>query len=424
MPDVIVTGYAAIAPAAMDAAALHARILGGQSCLRSHPRFEALGFPNSAAGFIDAAQWRRIDAALPAGSDPALGPRSRLALVLAHAALADAGLDPSTLADARCTLNLGANKFCAGLDDFDHAVSALQTDGRIGMDALLATPGPAESHPYRVDEPALALARALGLAQAPQVHSDACAAGSIAIGSGYRAILEGRADIALCGAVELLANELPYFMFHSLGALCDRAELAPHAQSRPFTRDRAGLVLGEGAALLVLESPAHARRRGARLRGRVLGFDNRAEAQKITASDPAGEKYAECMAAALADADLDLDAVDHVNAHGTSTRLNDACEAAALGRLFGPRLARISLTANKSALGHSLAAGGALEAVLSLVAMERGEVLPTLNCSAADLEYPTLGLSDQPRRQSIRHALSNSFGFGGQNSCLVLGRAA
>ncbi len=423
MSEVLVTGLAAIAPCAMTAHALHNHILDGHSCLRSHEGFRLLGFPNPVAGYIDEGQWQLI----AAGMRPDLatsGRRSRLAMALVDAALSDAGLPVSGLSEARTVFHLGSNKFCADLDAFDHVADALDSDGKVDLDQLIKTDRGGESALYRTDEPGLVVARVLGLANAPAIHSDACAAGTVSIGSAYRAIAEGRADIAICGAVELLCNEVSYFNFHGLGALSARADLSPAEQSRPFTRDRSGFVLSEGGAILVLESSRHAQRRGARVRGRLLGFDNRCEAQKITASDPGGVNYAECMSAALVDAGLEPEDIDHVNAHGTSTRMNDACEAAALERLFGARLSQISITANKSALGHSLAASGALEAVLTLIAIERGEVLPTLNCTLADREYPDLRISDQPCSQVIRHAVSNSFGFGGQNSCLVIGAAA
>jgi 3-oxoacyl-(acyl-carrier-protein) synthase len=437
MRDVVVTGYAVVAPAAMDAHSLFERIASGRSCIRAHPEFGQLGFPNPAAGFIDAGQWRAIDAAAqaclhtvsndPQPASPATAdshPRMTLLRHVTRHALAHAGLDWTARHAASAGLFIGANKFCADLDGLAACARATGPDRRLDLDALLADPEfVIHPHSFRVDQQTVSLAAELGLARGAVTHSDACAAGTMAIGSGFRAVRDGRTDIAICGAVELLANALPYFMFHSLGAMGGQPGLPPEQQSRPFTRQRDGLVLGEGAAIVVLESASHAGRRGGRARARVLGHANRCEAQKITASDADGRHYAECMQAALDDAGLGPAEIDHINAHGTSTRLNDACEAAAIRRLFGSRLPALTLTANKSALGHSLAASGAIEAVLAIIGIERGEVLPTLNHSAEAAEYPDLGLSDRPRRQAMQAVLSNSFGFGGQNSSLVMAAA-
>lgn len=187
--------------------------------------------------------------------------------------------------------------------------------------------------------------------------------------------------------------------------------------------DRCGFVLSEGAALLVLESREHAERRQAHSLGRVLGYANLCEAEKITSSSRDGSKYAACMAAALADAELPSAAVDHVNVHGTSTQANDRCEALGLAQVFGETLEQMTFTANKSAVGHSLAGSGAIEAVLSLMSIQSGVALPTLNFQPEKSEFPELKFLCEPLQQPINVVLSNSFGFGGVNSSLVLGRA-
>jgi len=420
--EVYVSGFGLVAPMALDAATLFERISRKQSCVREHPRFQALGFRNSAAGFIDEAQWQKIAAGF--GGNAALHPRqSVLAEYVARQALQHAGLTPADFAHSRSGLFLGANKYCADSDDLQRVSRCMDDAGRVDLDRLLDHPAPSGSaFVRRVDQQTQHLADWLGIRDCISTHSDACAAGTMAIGSAFRAIERGEVDLAICGAVELMANELPYYMFNSLGALC-QADLPAGEQSRPFMPDRSGFVLSEGAALVILESAEHARRRKARPLGRVLGYANVCEAQKMTSSSRDGSKYEECMDAAIEDAGLLRSAVQHVNTHGTSTQANDSCEALALQRLFGECQDFMTFTANKSAMGHSLAGSGAIEAVLSLMTLRDGVLLPTLNYEPERAEYPSLKFLSEPMRQSINVVMSNSFGFGGVNSSLVLGRA-
>lgn len=421
--EVYVTGYGLVAPTVLDGESLFHRICEKRSCVREHPMFAELGFPNRAAGYIDDLQWQHVQQAF-AGDAHSLPRQSLLADFVAQQALRHAGLSPAALRDAASGLFVGANKHCATNPDLEQLAGCLDSHGRLDLDRYLQHQS-ARQAPFslRVDQQTFHLAHTLGIRDHISTHSDACAAGTVAIGSAYRAIERGDLDLAICGAVELMANELPYYMFSSLGALCQQSELEPGHQSRPFMRGRSGFVLSEGAALLVLESREHAERRGARPLGRVLGYANFCEAEKMTASSRDGSKYAYCMEAALEDAGLLPHAVQHVNTHGTSTQVNDSCEAHALKHVFERLLDGVTMTANKSALGHSLASSGAIEAVLSLISLREGVLLPTLNYDAADAEFPELRFLSSPVRQSIGVVLSNSFGFGGINSSLVLGRA-
>lgn len=421
--EVYVTGYGLVAPTVLDGESLFHRICEKRSCVREHPLFAELGFPNTAAGYIDDQQWQRLFDAY-SGDAHMQARQSVLADFVAKQALQHAGLSPAALRDAVSGLFVGANKYCATSHDLHQLESCLDHQGRLDLDRYLdRQPLRQPLLTRRVDQQTFHLAASLGIRNHVSTHSDACAAGTVAIGSAYRAIECGELDLAICGAVELMANELPYFMFNSLGALCQQSELEPARQSRPFMRERSGFVLSEGAALLILESKEHAERRGARPLGRVLGYANFCEAEKMTASSRDGSKYAYCMEAALEDAGLLPHAVQHVNTHGTSTQVNDSCEAQALKRVFDRLLDGVTMTANKSALGHSLASSGAIEAVLSLISLREGVLLPTLNYDEGAAEFPELRFLSSPVRQSIGVVLSNSFGFGGVNSSLVLGRA-
>lgn len=420
--DVCVTGYGLVAPTVLDGDSLFRRICEQRSCVRSHPLFEELGFPNAAAGYLDDEQWLHMFEAYQ--GEPGQVPRQCvLASYVARQALSHAELPLDAFGASRAGLFLGANKYCANVRDLDRLGMSLGEEC-LDLDHFLDQANdPDAAFARRVDQQTFQLAAELGIRDHISTHSDACAAGTVAIGSAYRAIRRGEIDLALCGAVELMANELPYYMFGSLGALCQQGELPPERQSRPFMRERSGFVISEGAALLVLESREHAERRGARSLGRVLGYANHCEAEKMTASSRDGSKYAYCMAAALDDAGLQPPQVQHVNTHGTSTQVNDSCEALALQRLFGERLGDITLTANKSAIGHSLAGSGAIEAVLSLISLREGVLLPTLNYTPEGAEHPELNFLTEARPETLDVVLSNSFGFGGINSSIVLGRA-
>lgn len=420
--EVLVTGYGLVAPCALDAATLFSRICEKRSCIRPHPVFAKLGFANSAAGYLDDLQWQTVTAQVSADATP-LPRQCLLAEYVAKQALHHAGLTPADFSRVASGVFLGANKHSLSRD-LQEASQYMDNAGSVDLDRYL------DNHtlvggPFArgVDQQTLHLARLLGIRDHISTHSDACAAGTMAIGSAFRAIERGEIDMALCGAVELMAHELSYYSFDGLGALCLRTDLAPEQQSRPFMTDRCGFVLSEGSAMIVLESKAHAERRKAQPIGRVLGYANYCEAQKITSSSRDGRHYAYCMNAALESAGLSDDVVDHVNTHGTSTQANDRSEALALQQVFGQRVSAMTFTANKSAIGHSLAASGALEAVLSLMSLQHGVLLPTLNYEPAHADFPELKFLTQASHQSINVVLSNSFGFGGINSSLVLASA-
>ncbi len=271
--EVLVTGYGLVAPTALDAATLFAHIRGKRSCIRQHPVFAELGFAVSAAGYIDHAQWQAM-AAQVAVDATTLPRQSLLAEFVARQALQQAGLVAADFSRVASGVFLGANKHCVSRD-LQEASRHMDATGSVDLDRYL------DNHtlvggPFarRIDQQTVHIARLLGIRDHISTHSDACAAGTMAIGSAFRAIARGDIDVAICGAVELMAHELSYYSFDGLGAICQRADLAPEQQSRPFMNDRCGFVLGEGAAMLVLESREHAERRKARALGRVLGYAN------------------------------------------------------------------------------------------------------------------------------------------------------
>jgi 3-oxoacyl-[acyl-carrier-protein] synthase II len=249
----------------------------------------------------------------------------------------------------------------------------------------------------------------------------ACAASTHAIGNAFRIIERGDADVMLAGGTEASLCEVGIASFNAIRALSTRNE-APERASRPFDSGRDGFVPGEGAATLVLESLHHAVHRGARIHGEVIGFGVTDDAFHAVAPDETGQAPARCIKNALGDAGITPDDVDYVNAHGTSTPLNDAGETRALKMAFGDRAYRVPISSTKSMIGHLLGGAGAVEAVATLLCMNRGMIHPTINYEtpdpACDLDY----VPNQARRADVRIAISNGFGFGGVNCTIVLKR--
>jgi 3-oxoacyl-[acyl-carrier-protein] synthase II len=248
----------------------------------------------------------------------------------------------------------------------------------------------------------------------------ACSAGAQAVGEAYLSIQDQKYDVMLAGGCDSPMNLVSFMGFLLLKALPEKYA-APEKASRPFDRKRNGFVLSEGAGAVVLEELNHARKRGAPILGEILGYGSSADAYRITDTRPDGEGGALAMAGALADAGLGPDEVDYINAHGTSTKVNDRAEALAIHAVFGDRARDIPVSSNKSMLGHTIGAAGAIELVLTLMGMRRSLILPTVNYEYRDPKCDLNVVPDNPVQKKHRVALSNSFGFGGQNVSLCIG---
>ncbi len=249
----------------------------------------------------------------------------------------------------------------------------------------------------------------------------ACAAGTQAIGEAAEVIRRGGAEVMLAGGAEASICELGLACFCVMRALSTRNE-EPTRASRPFDAERDGFAPAEGAGVFVLEELGHALRRDAPILAEVLGYGCSSDAYHMVMPEPTGEGAARAIANALADAGLKPADVDYVNAHGTSTPLNDVTETRAIKRVFGERAHRVPISSTKSMIGHALGAAGAVEAVACIMSIRDGIVHPTINYEAPDPECDLDYVPNVARRVAVRHALSNSFGFGGQNACLVFGR--
>ena len=251
--------------------------------------------------------------------------------------------------------------------------------------------------------------------------STACSAGTVAIAEAAEVIKRGRCEIALAGGVEANINETTLLGFIVLQALSTRNE-APQQASRPFEAGRDGFVLGEGCAFFVLERLDRALARGAKIYAEVLGSGYAQDTYHIIAPEPEAKGSIRAMRWALQDADLPPEAVDYINAHAAGTPLGDATETLAIKNLFGERAYEIPISATKSMLGHSFGATGAIEAMACIKSIETGMIHPTINYDTPDPRCDLDYVPNQARPYQVNIALSNSFGFGGQNSCLVLGK--
>ncbi len=335
---------------------------------------------------------------------------THLAIASAGQAIADAGLDMAAEDRYRVGVEMGTG--IGGFDVMTRDAATYLNGGRLHpLYATMVIPNIAAAQ----------VAMNCGLKGPNSTTVTACAASTHAIGNALRVIQRGDADVMLAAGTEASLCEVGIASFNAIKALSTRND-APEAASRPFDRDRDGFVPAEGSGTLILESLEHAQKRGARLYGEVIGFGITNDAFHAVAPDETGAAPAQCMRNALADACIRPEDVDYVNAHGTSTPLNDAAETRAMKMALGEHAYKVPISSTKSMVGHLLGAAGAVEAIATLLTINRGVIHPTINYQnpdpACDLDY----VPNEARRADVRIAISNGFGFGGQNCTIVLKR--
>lgn len=295
--------------------------------------------------------------------------------------------------------------------------------GEVDYDGLLATAAAQRHKPFHelflFGAVADHIAERFGTKGSPISLSTACSSGATAIQMGVEAIRRGETQAALCIGTDGSVGAESLVRFSLLSALSTQND-PPEAASKPFSKNRDGFVMGEGAGALVLEDYDHALARGATILGVIAGCGERGDGFHRTRSSPDGKPAILAMQDALADAGLKPDNVDYVNAHGTSTPENDKMEAMSCAAVFGERMASLPISSNKSMLGHTLTAAGAVEAVISFLTIAHGRIPPTINYNNPDPAIPLDVVPNTARDAKVRTVISNSFGFGGQNTCLVL----
>lgn len=252
----------------------------------------------------------------------------------------------------------------------------------------------------------------------------ACATGTNCIGDAFRVIQRGEADVMVAGGTEAAISQAAVAGFGAMKALCSDHNDDPEHASRPFDANRSGFVMGEGAGLVILESLDHAKARGAHIYAEVVGYGTNSDAYHMTSPAPHGEYQSKCMQLALDDAGMKADEVDYVNAHGTSTHLNDQGETEAIKRVWGEAAKNISVSSIKSMTGHLLGAAGGVECIATALTIENDIIPPTINYETPDEGLDLDYVPNKAKARTVRAAMSNSFGFGGHNACLLLKKYA
>ncbi len=408
-PIVVVTGIGLLTSLGEGVEDNWSRLTAGRSGIRRIARFPLDGLRTTIAGPVDF---------IPFDSSVALA--EEMARRAAYEAIGRSGIGRSGDFPGPLLLALAPVEM-----EWPHRRAlAAAVPGASGYDALLQAASRDEFAPWHerflfasVGE---ALADEFGTKGSPIATSTACASGATAIQLGVEAIRRGEAAAALCIGTDASVNPETLIRFSLLSALSARNEV-PEKAARPFSKDRDGFVMAEGAGALVLESLAAARSRGARVLGVVEGCGEMADSFHRTRSSPDGKPIIACIRNALADAALEPDAIGYINAHGTGTPENDKMEWLGVSTVFGDRAGRLPISSNKSMIGHTLSAAGAIEAVFTILALLEGRLPPTINYDLPDPALPLDCVPNEARDATVAHAVSNSFGFGGQNVSLVLG---
>ena len=406
---IVVTGLGMVTPLGSDLESSWSSLLAGASGAGPITQFDSSGYPVTfacEADSFDPGDWIDYKAARR------MDRFTHLALAAARQAEADAGLDiaaePERVGAAVAT-GIG------GLKSFEACVAQLESRG------------PDRVNPFSIVQiiPNLAagwVSMELGTKGPLLSECTACAASNMAIGDGLDAIRLGRADVMICGGTEAPISRVGIAGFAAMRAISRRND-EPERASRPFDAGRDGFVMGEAGAMVVLEELEHAQARGARIHAELLGYGLSSDATHVSDPDPTGSSPARAMRMAFADAGVEPGEIGYVNAHGTSTPIGDAAETRVLKLALGEEHAYATpVSSTKGATGHCLGAAGAVEAIFTILALERGQLPPTINYESPDPECDLDYIPNEARAQQVEVAVSNSFGFGGHNACVVFRR--
>jgi len=406
---VVITGLGAVTPLGNDVETTWTNLISGRSGAGPITQFDSTGFPVTFAAevkdfdpteWMDRKQARRMDRF------------AHLVLAAARQAEKDSGLEIEEEADrvgAAVATGIG------GLQSFQDCRDELRDRG------------PDRVSPFSIPEiipnmGAAWVSMELGTRGPLSSQCTACAASNMSIGDGMDAIRLDRADVMFCGGTEAPVTEVGIAGFSAMRALSRRND-NPEGASRPFDADRDGFVMGEGGVILVLEELEHARARGAKIYGELIGYGVSSDANHITEPDPVGTNPARALQMAFDDAGIEPGEVDYINAHATSTPIGDAAETRMIKLALGEDVARkVPISSTKGATGHCLGAAGAVEAIFSLLAIRDGVLPPTINLETPDPTCDLDYIPNEARRADVRTAVSNSFGFGGHNASIVLRR--
>ncbi|QDU59290.1 3-oxoacyl-[acyl-carrier-protein] synthase 2 [Planctomycetes bacterium Pan216] len=422
MRRVVITGIGVVSPNGNTTEEFWDACVEGRSGVSRIDRFDTDGYPTTIGGQVkgfDVKPYVKNPKSLKV-----MGPNIKFAVGAAHQAAAFAGLSDDSLDPARFGVCMGSGVVPMELGELAPAIAAcIDQDGEFDPQKF-GTVGPNHLPPlWLLKQLPNMLSSHLAIlhhAEGPCITvTTACAAGTQAIGEAFRLIARDDADVMLAGGSDSRLEPLMLVAYAALGAL-SRSQRPQHEVSRPFDRERDGFVLGEGSAVLVLEDYERAKRRGAKIYAEVRGYGSSCDAFGLTRPCPTGIGAARSMEGALREANLDRDDIDYINAHGTSTRLNDEMETMAVKRALGADAKRTPMSSIKSMIGHLIGAAGAVEAAATALTISEGVLPPTINLTnpdpTCDLDY----IPNEARERPVNCALSNSFGFGGQNAAVIL----
>lgn len=409
MRRVVVTGLGAVTPIGHDVPAMWANLLAGASGAGPITSFDASAHATRIAAEIQ-------------GFDPSpyLSPKElkrterfvQFAVAASKQAFGDSGIDLSREDPFRIGVLIGSGMGSLGLIEQQHE--------------FLKTRGPGKISPFMIPMIIVNMAPgqvaiSLGVKGPNACTATACASGAHGVGEAFRVIQHGDAEVMIAGGTESCITPLSIGGFCALMALSRRND-APANASRPFDKDRDGFVMGEGAGVMVLEELEHAKKRGARIYAEMVGYGRTGDAYHMTAPDPEGAGAAHAMAAALADAKMTPEQVSYINAHGTSTELNDKIETLAIRRVFKDHAKKVPVSSTKSMMGHLIGAAGGVEAIISVLTIHHSAIPPTINYETPDPECDLDYVPNHARQLPVDAALSNSLGFGGHNATILFRR--
>lgn len=407
---VVITGIGVVSPVGIGKDAFWNSLLEGKSGVSTITAFDPSDFPVKIAGEV-----KDFDAEKYVGDKKTVRHMARnvqFAVAAARMAVEDAALDMEKEDAERVGTIIGTG--IGGITTMEETVKRIETRG------------PAKVNPFAVPMMIANMASgqvsiSFGLQGPVLADVTACASGNNAIGRATRTIQWGDADVMLAGGTEAAVAETPMAGFAAMKALSSR-ECAPEEASCPFDERRDGFVLGEGSGVLVLEELEHAKKRGAHIYAEVIGYGTNGDAYHITAPRPGGELAARCMKKAIDDAGITPEDIDYINAHGTSTGLNDKNETKAIKEILGKHAYEIVVNSTKSMTGHLLGAAGAIEAIVCVLSIQNNKVHQTLNLKTPDPECDLDYVQGAPRDVKVDVAMSNAFGFGGHNAVVLLRR--
>ncbi len=422
---VVVTGIGMINPMGWDVATVWNGMMAGGSGVAETTLFDASGFPTRISAEIK--NWDVTKAVADGAEYTARGRHTQFAMAAATQAIDDSGIADTIDDPTKFGVYLGSGE---GNQDFG-AFSAMMVEALKGgsydeaafIAAGLRTLDPAKELEQEPNMPAAHVAARFN-AQGPNFNClTACAASSQAVGEATEIIRRGEADVMIAGGTHSMIHPFGVTGFNLLTALSESNE-HPTKASRPFDAGRNGFVLGEGSAMVILEELQSAKKRGATIYGEVTGYGTTADAYRITDIPPDGHGGIAAMRMAIGDAGLNAGDIGYVNAHGTSTKVNDRVESLACREVFGDKAMEVPVSSTKSMMGHLIAAAGVTEMIVCLQAINQGVLPPTINYETPDPDCTLDYIPNEPRESKIDHALNNSFGFGGQNVTLCLSRYA